>query len=106
MTDKAEALNIYLMYVRNGNRCGFWVKRNSWLRNIARVTNIAGKWEGLLEGNPPYFTNPKVRGDIYEEATGEMRWASGGSSKNQELTSPGTYGYHLIPTPSWWRETE
>src|SRR5690348_10054330 len=95
-------LNIYLMYVQNGNRCGFWVKRNSWSANIARVTSIGGKADGPLEGNPPYFTNPKVRADVYMEETGEMRWAPGGFGRHQELSSAGTYGYRLMPTPSWW----
>ncbi len=94
-------LNIYQMYVQNGMRCGFWVQRNSWSTNVARVTSINGQFEGPLDGHPPYFKNQKVRGDIYESVTGEMTWRNGNSGKNNELTSAGTFGYFLIATPSW-----
>ena len=97
-------MNIYEMYVQEGNRCGFWVRRNSWTNNIARVTSIAGKFGGELARKPPYFGNPKVRGDIYLEATGEMRWNVGGSGRNMEITAAGTGGYVLVPTPAWWKE--
>lgn len=97
-----EALNIYLMYIQNGNKCGFWIRRNSWAINIARVTSIAGQFEGPLEGDRPYFKNQKVRGDVYHAESGRMNWVSGDSGKNQELTSAGTYGYELISKPGWW----
>jgi hypothetical protein len=104
MADKNDALNIYQMYVQNGNRCGFWVKRDSWAANIARITSIAGKFEGPLDGEAPYFKNPKVRGDVYLEDTGKMVWRSGGSGANHDITAAGTFGYKLVSAPSWWRE--
>lgn len=98
-----ETLNIYQMYVRNGYQCGFWVKRNSWSKNIARVTSIAGQFEGPLEGDPPYFKNPKVQAEVFHEQTGRMNWVSGESGRQQILTCAGTYGYALIPQPDWWK---
>lgn len=94
-----KAINIYQMYTLNGDKCGFWVRRNSWGRHIARITRIANQFEGALEGKPPYFDNPKVKGDMY--------FSGGGlSGKNQEITCAGTYGYELIDTPSWWSDDE
>ena len=50
------------MHVLNEHRCDFWVKRRTWSENIARTTNIDGKFDGPLEGGSPYFKNQKVRG--------------------------------------------
>lgn len=78
------AKNIYQMYVENGNRAGFWVKRNSWRWKTALVTSIGGQSEGELEGCPPYYKNQKVRARM------------GGVGQETELTSPGTYGYTAV----------
>lgn len=77
-------LNIYQMYVANGNQAGFFVKRNSWSWQIAEVLTINGNSSGELEGNAPYFNNPKVIGRFVD------------SDKSFEITSAGTYGYQLI----------
>lgn len=77
--------NIYQMYVANGNKAGFWVKRNSWpWWQSAQIISINGKSAGVLEGVAPYFNNAKVLGRI------------GGSGNLIELTCPGTYGYIQI----------
>ena len=78
------AENIYQMYVANGNKAGFWVKRNSWSWQTAQITSIGGQTEGPLEGLPPYFNSPKVKGKM------------GGVGKEIEITSPGTYGYSRV----------
>jgi hypothetical protein len=82
----SKAMNIYQMYVANGNKAGFWVKRNSWSWQTAKIVTIGGKSEGELSGNPPYYSNQKVYGLF------------NGHGKQVELTSPGTYGYTLITT--------
>ena len=105
MNNPKPRQNIFEMYVANGNKAGFWIKRNSWSANIARVTSIANQAEGPLEGNPPYFKSQKVKGDVYIERSGDMRWASGGSGRQQDITSAGTYGYELVDTPHWWKES-
>ncbi len=104
MTGANGSKNIYEMYVQNGNRCGFWVRRNSWSYNIAQITSIGGNQDGPLDGVAPYFKNQKVRGDVYHALSGKMAWASGGSGKDQEITSPGTYGYESIAAPVWSQE--
>lgn len=77
-----EKMNIYQMYVQNGNKVGFFVKRNSWSQ-VAEIISIDGKSEGALKGSPPYFNNTKVIGRF-------------GSGKLFEVASAGTYGYELI----------
>jgi len=58
-----EAINIYQMYVKNGCRFGFFVKRNSWgPGRYAKVIGIEWVEEGkMIKGEPPYyggFKNP------------------------------------------------
>jgi len=77
-------LNIYQMYVANGNKAGFWITRNSWSWQTALVTSIGGISEGPLEGNAPYFMNQKVKGLM------------GGVGREVEITSPGTFAYTRI----------
>lgn len=78
------AENIYQMYVANGNKAGFWVRRNSWSWQTALITSVGGRSEGELEGVPPYFKNQQVKGRM------------GGTGKEFELSCPGTYGYEKI----------
>jgi len=99
-----DRINIYQLNVQNGNRCGFWVKRETWSRNIARITTIGGQFEGLLDGNPPYLKSQKVRGDVCHEDTGAMRWNMGGPGRDQEITGAGTYRYSLVDTSPWWEK--
>lgn len=54
--------NIYQMHVGNGNRVGFWGKRDSWSRQTALITSVGHKTEGPLEGKPPNLGNPKIKG--------------------------------------------
>lgn len=77
-------LNIYQMYLANGNKAGFFVKRDSWSSQVAEVISIDGKSSGELTGKPPYFNNPKVFGRFQTDG------------KVFEITCAGTYGYSLI----------
>lgn len=79
-----QKINIYQMYVANGNKANFWVKRNSWSWQSALITSIDGKTVGELTGEPPYFNNPKVKGKME------------GVNREVEITCPGTYGYELL----------
>ena len=76
--------NIFQMYEANGNKAGFFVKRNSWSSQTAEIVKIDGKSSGELTGKSPYFNNPKVFGKFSDN--GEL----------VEITCPGTYGYELI----------
>jgi hypothetical protein len=83
------AQNIYQMYEANGNKAGFFVRRNSWGCIYAQVTTIAGQTEGLLLGKPPYYGNPPVTMDVFNN-DGSIQ------STNQQLSCPGTYAYKLF----------
>lgn len=71
-------MNVYEMYVANGNSAGFLVKRKNW-RSPVRVVSIGGQSSGPLVGTPPYYGNPVVL--IY-----------GG----KVLSCPGTFQYELV----------
>lgn len=78
-------MNIYEMYIHNGNKCGFKVRRNNWPQTgFAIVISIDGKKEGELDGKPPYFGNPKV-----------IAWHVN-DKKIRPLLSPGTYNYTFL----------
>jgi hypothetical protein len=53
---------VLLMYVANGNRAGFWVKRDSWGNTCALVKLVGGQASGELSGEPPYV-NVKGKGN-------------------------------------------
>lgn len=50
-------INIYQMYVQNGCRFGFYVKRDSWSEGrYAKVVAIEWVEDGkMIKGNAPYF---------------------------------------------------
>ncbi|WP_145114263.1 hypothetical protein [Gimesia panareensis] len=81
--------NVYEMYVDNGNKAGFFVRRDSWSSIYAKVISIEGKSEGPLTGTPRYFGNPEVIVDIYKN--------DGSLSKASDVLScPGTFAYSQI----------
>ena len=82
--DTMAKLNIYEMYVKNGNKALFWVKRDSWANGAMLITSVAGMASGPLEGKAPYYGNPKVKGKY------------GGTGPEREVSCPGTFGYSLI----------
>lgn len=87
------AMNIYQMYVANGNRVGFFVVRDSWDTIFAKVTMVNDREEGVLPGDPPYHGNPPVMGEIYKKSTGRL------VQKAVKISCPGTYAYTLIENP-------
>lgn len=84
--ERQYAQNIYQMYEANGNKAGFFVRRNSWGNTYARVATVAGSTEGPLPGNPPYYGNPPVTMDVFND-DGSLK------GTDQELSCPGTYSY-------------
>ena len=80
------------MYESNGNKAGFFVKRDSWDKTYAKVLMIGAQPEGPLGGTPPYFGNPNVLASFY----GPDGTPSG---KPEFLRSPGTFGYSLFEPP-------
>jgi hypothetical protein len=110
-------VNIYEMYVQNGNRADFWVRRAKWTTVIARVVDVASKTEGPLTGTPPYYGNPSVTAQFFNVHTGDPLGGearvlmeefaplrSRSTDHERPLSCPGTYAYTLIPTselPDW-----
>lgn len=77
-------MNIYQMYVNNGNKAGFRVRRDSWARTrTALILSVDGKSSGKLKGRPPYYGDPPVIGDL--DGVGEIK-----------ISCPGSYTYTLL----------
>lgn len=83
---QTEWANLYQLYERSGNRCGFRVRRNSWGNTTAIVRSIGGQTEGPLPGKPPYYGNPVVIADV------SGTWTERGA----QLSSPGTYAWQFV----------
>ena len=84
-----ESLNIYQMYVANGEKTGFFVRRDSWGSVYARIRTIGGQEEGPLAGEPPYHGNPEVIMDVFSN-DGTLK------NENEVMSCPGTYAYSQI----------
>lgn len=84
-------MNVYEMYVANGNRAGFWIKRNSWGSTVGQVTRVQGLAEGPLFGNPPYYDGGKVHVTMY--------WQGWKKETDAVLSCPGTYAYSRVSPP-------
>lgn len=83
--------NLFEMFIANGARPGFWLRRTIWASSCARVTSI-----GQLTGPAPYYGNPEVHADIYDLTTGELHEA------NVRLPAAGTYKtWRFINPPPW-----
>jgi hypothetical protein len=91
---KGDRENVYEMYVRNGNRAGFWVVRDSWTGVVALVRSIDRGQSGALSGDPPYYGNPPVRAGLWDWKL--KRWRQ----KYYELSCPGTYAYRRVDRPT------
>jgi hypothetical protein len=82
-------MNVFEMYVANGNKVGFKVRRNWWSKKSYSVVKLVqDKKEGPLEGEAPYYGNPVVICDFYFD--GRLK------SRNSILSCPGTYNYDLV----------
>ena len=89
-------MNIYEMYYRNNKQFGFWVKRDSWSKTIAKVISIEGVKEGEdINGIAPYFNNPKVVAEYYKEFQRES-CHTGNLDNVSELSCAGNYTYRLV----------
>jgi hypothetical protein len=95
----AEVENIYQMFTRLG-RAGFFVKRNSWShpRTVAQVLTVGGLLEGVLPGKPPYYQDASRKNPVVIARISYQ----GQLPIEEELTSPGTYAYSIVPRPDSW----
>jgi hypothetical protein len=90
MTEFSD-LNVFQMFVANGERPGFWLRRTTWGNTCAQVTSV-----GPFKGPPPYYGNPVVIVDIYDLETGELK------ESGVKVAVPGTYKtWRQIDPPSW-----
>ena len=91
MTDFADQ-NLFEIFVAEGSRTGFWLRRTTWATSCARVIFV-----GPLIADPPYYGTPKVHADIYDLSSGALRDA------NVRLPAAGTYKtWRKIEPPCWW----
>ncbi len=88
------SMNVYQMYVANGNAAGFWVQRNSWGRTVAYVEKVCGLSEGPIPGKPPYFGRPDVLVTLWQLRRDDSGWNCVGVG--QQLSCPNTYAYRLV----------
>lgn len=83
--------NLYQMYVQNGERAGFWIRRSTWANTCAKARSV-----GELKGKPPYYGNPKVFADVYDLRSGNLR------EESAPMPAPGTFKtWHRIDPPGW-----
>ena len=83
--------NVFQMYVANGEKLGFWLRRTTWGNTCAQVTSV-----GEFKGPPPYYGNPSVLADIFDLRTGALK------EKKVKVPVPGTYKtWRLIDPPDW-----
>ena len=93
----SEALNIFQMYERNGDRAGFWVRRNSWGSwSFAQVLTVQGRESGPLAGVGPYFNDDRGLNPIVEARI----WYRGAVGMVEALSGPGTCAYVRIKAPA------
>jgi len=86
--------NIFEMFVANGERPGFWLRRTTWGNSCAQIVSV-----GALKGPPLYYGNPEVRADIFDLETGAVK------ERSAQLPACGTYKtWRLIDAPPWASE--
>lgn len=91
MSTDFSTLNVFEMFVANGEQAGFWIRRTTWGNTCARVTFI-----GPLNGPAPYYGNPVVLADIHDLQSGEL------IDRGATIPVPGTYKtWRQIGPPSW-----
>lgn len=94
-----EAINIYQMYMANGKKLGFYVKRHGWANTVVKVTQIKGIREGdNLPEKPPYYGNLIVYGEFYW-ATSPEQCTIRNFKNRGVIRCAGTYGYTMLETP-------
>lgn len=99
MIKNTSSMNVYEMYVNNGEKAGFYIQRETWGNTIACVTTVGGCSTGPLSGKPPYFERQEVLAIFFNLHTGEYL-------NESPVSSPGTYAYHLVGAaslPPWAR---
>lgn len=89
-------MNVYQMYVENGNAVGFWVQRQTWGYTVACVLSIGDQVAGHLIGVPPYYGNPEVLAEFWKI---DVDGARVERLDVDVLRGPGNYTYRRIDPP-------
>jgi hypothetical protein len=90
-------MNIYGLYVENGNRAGFWVQHRSWRNTCVQVLSIAGRRSGALPGRAPNRNHADVLVRCFDVRSGRP------VPFNSLLDSPADRRYSKIAEPPWYR---
>lgn len=91
---RERSKNIYQLYLQNGLKCPFIVKRANWVKTAFVVETIGGNPSGPLKGSPPYHGNPLVFGHYINPETGEL--VADRSAKDGSLSCPGSFQWEMI----------
>lgn len=88
-------MNIYEMYVEHWKQAGFWVRKTTWGKTIAKVKQV-----GELSGRPPYYGNPEVVAVVFDLYTGEIK------DEHFVIDTAGTYKtWRWVDPPIWSSDT-
>ena len=88
-------MNIYALYVQNGNRAGFWIQHRKWQNKCAQVLSIGGISSGRLAGFPPDYGHAPVDISCFDVRSGRSVDVSAA------IEQPDDRGYVLIAQPPW-----
>jgi hypothetical protein len=88
-------MNIYALYVRNGNRAGFWVQHRSWSNLCAYVGLVAGQESGSLPASPPLHEQAPVQIHAFDVRSGRP------APPSTYPFDPGDAGFASIAEPPW-----
>lgn len=88
-------MNVYEMYYENDKKFGYWIRRDSWGKTIAKVIGIEGVKEGDdIPGAKPYHDNVKVKAEFYRESSKDY-CHSENIDNISEVSCPGTFSYYM-----------
>ena len=92
-------MNIYSLYVQNGNRAGFWIQHRKWQNKCAQVHSIGGVCSGNLPGRPPNYQDAPVAASCFDVRSGRPVGVS------PAIEQPDDRGYVLIAQPPWHKRS-
>jgi hypothetical protein len=89
-------MNIYRLYIQNGNSAGFWIQHRTWQNVCAQVRTIAGQSRGVLPGVSPSHANAEVRVERFDVRSGRPL------ANDSLIDQPEDRGYAVIAEPPWY----
>jgi hypothetical protein len=89
-------MNIYRLYIENGNRAGFWVQHRTWTNTCAHVQTVAGRQIGSLPGVAPLHDGAEVRIWMFDVRSGRL------IQSESTLSQPEDRNFNRIAEPQWY----